>query len=266
MKKVLLGLIIVSFFSLFSCEKEKLDTPGNISGMGNTSGDLEIKEFFELPKGINLVGDITGVKSPVGKSGEIGQSLGDAKADFSIFGSGGFVRLKLTLSNFRDYPITVFFRKGLVFRCNYGGFQQGLCAQTTWACIQPHSVRSLYVDLYCLNKGIPAPDQTGKYSILGITGSQTMWNLLNLIGWRKINYEMCYPRFHKGIEAEPTYEEIIARMQTIVHNLTNDGLEITAEDKAFLESIPELTPSEIPPLDIDLQYPEYFDEFVVPEK
>jgi len=176
------------------------------------------------------------------------------------------VRLKLTLSNFRDYPITVFFPKGLLMKCNFGNFQEGLCAQTTWACIQPNSVRSLYLDFYCLNRGIPSPDNTAKYSILGITGSQTIWKLLDLIGWRKINFEMCFPKPGKGIEAEPTYEEIITRLQTIIHRLTNDGLELTEEDKVFIRSIPELSPSEIPPLDINLQYPEYFDEFVVPQK
>ena len=33
---------------------------------------------------------------------------------------------------------------------------------------------------------------------------------------------------------------------------------------AFIESIPELSSTEIPQLDANLQYPEYFNEFVVP--
>jgi len=266
MKKVLIGFILMSFFTVISCEKDKIDIPGNIPGMGNTKGELQIKQKYELPKGINIVGEITGVKSGIGKTGEIINNVWDAKTDCPIYGSGGFVRLKLNLLNYRNYPITVFFSKGLIFKCNFGGFQESMCGQTTWACIPPNTLRSIYLDLYCLNKGIPSPDNTGKYSILGITASKTMWDLLNLIGWRKINYEMCFPRPGKGIEAEPAYEEIIERMQTVIHNLTNYGSELSADDIAFIQNIPELSESEIPSLDVNLQYPEYFDEFVVQEK
>lgn len=266
MRKIIFGLLIGSTIGLLSCEKDNLDTPGSISGMGYTAGELQVKRYYELPKGINLVGEITGVKSGIGKAGESIPNLGDAKTDCSIYGSGGFVRLKLNLFNYRNYPITVFFPKGLLFKCNFGGFQTGMCCQTTWACLQPNSLRSIYLDLYCLNKGIPSPDQTGQYSILGITGSQTMWSLLNLIGWRMINYEMYFPKPGKGVQAEPTYEEIIEKLQVMVHKLTNDGVGLSTDDIDFIKSIPELSESDIPPLDVDLQFPEYFDEFVVPEK
>jgi len=266
MKGSLITLAFLAIFLLNACQKETIDTPGNIPGMGNTPGELQVKQAYNLPGGVYLVGDITGEKSPIGKAGEMIESFGDAKAVYSIFGSGGAVRLKISLFNSRTYPVTVFFPKGLLFRCNFGNFQHGLCAQTTWACIQPNSSRSIYLDMYCLNYGIPSPDQTAKYSILGITSSQTIWNMLNLIGWRKVNYEMIFGSQGKGIKAdEPSYEEIIERIQAMVHDLTNFANDLTSDDKAFIQSISELSSSEIPQLDVDLQYPEYFDEFVVPE-
>lgn len=67
----------------------------------------------------------------------------------------------------------------------------------------------------------------------------------------------------KGVLA-PTYDEITARMQDIVWNLTNNGKDISAEDQAFIESIPELAPSEIPVLDTQAQFPVYFEEYIAP--
>lgn len=268
MKKKLFGLLIIAVFTLFSCEKEPLDSPGEIQGKGETPGELLVKEPFKLPVGIELIGEVTGTVNDGSKSEGTKSVNEEVKSDYSLFGSGKYVRLTLNLFNSGDYPRTVFFPKGLVWRCNFGNFQHGLQAQTTWVCLQPKLSRTIYVDLYCINAGIPAPDQTGTYSILGVTSSQTMCNLLNLIGWRKVNYEMVYG-VHiggKGIQDEPTYNEITEKLQLIVHNLTDKGIDITAEDKAFIESIPELSSSEIQQLDVDLQYPEYFNEFVVPDK
>jgi len=50
----------------------------------------------------------------------------------------------------------------------------------------------------------------------------------------------------------------------MVWNLTNNGTNLSAEDIEFIESIPELSPDEIPVMDDNSQYPEYFEEFVAP--
>jgi len=93
--------------------------------------------------------------------------------------------------------------------------------------------------------------------------------MLNTIDWRKINYEMIFGYLPTGCKKslllETTYKQITKRLQNVVWNLTNNGLERSSEDKAFIESIPELDPSEIPPVDANSQLPEYFNEFVVPD-
>jgi hypothetical protein len=133
--------------------------------------------------------------------------------------------------------------------------------------LEPNEQRTVYIDLYCANLGIPAPDENGKYIILGITSSKVLWNLLNIIGWRKINYEMIMGSYLGSVgKGTPSYEEITEKLQIMVHNLTNRGIELTEDDKAFISSIPELAPEDRPVLDENAQYPEYFEEFKPPVK
>jgi hypothetical protein len=257
MKKFLFLLAAISFIGLNSCEKIPTENLGEIPGMGNSDENLQVKEPFTMPDGIIVIGDITGIQNPVNKSSEL-KSTSDTEFDFPRFGSG-FVRLQLTLCNATNYPRTIFFPKGLMWECKNRTSQHGLQCQTTWVCLQPNTTRTIGIDLYCANLGLPVPNQTETYKILGVTNSQLIWNLLNLIGWRKVNYEMCHTST-KGEEG-PTYEEIIDRLQTIVHNLTNRGIDISNDDKEFIQSIPELAPEEIPQIDENSQFPEYFEEF-----
>ena len=43
-----------------SLEVEK-EIPGQIPGMGNAGGDLEVKTPFVLPEGISVVGEVRGI-------------------------------------------------------------------------------------------------------------------------------------------------------------------------------------------------------------
>jgi len=251
-------LVVLSLIGLLSCEKEPFDSVGQIEGMGDNTGKLQVKKPYVLPEGILVIGEIRGVENYPNKSATLKSSFA-----FPYYGSGGFVRLQLTLVNTKEFPRTVFFPKGLVWQCKDRTAQHGLTCQTTWVCLQPNTTRTIGIDLYCANLGIPSPDNTNTYNILGVTSSQIMWNLLNTIGWRKINYEM-YNTYTK--DDGPTYEEIIERLQFIVHNLTNRGIDISEDDRAFIESIPELSPEEIPQVDDNSKYPEYFEEFKITGK
>ena len=265
MKKLLFLLLSISLFGFSSCEKNIPEAPGRIPGLGNTPGEIDIKQPFVLPDGISAIGEISGIENPNAKGGEL-KPVNDSKSVLPRFGSGFAVRLKLTILNSRNNPRTVFFPKGLIWKCVDNDYQHGIQCQTTWFCLAPNEMRTIYIDLYCGNLGIPAPDSDGKYKILGVTSSKVLWDLLNLIGWRKINYEMIYASISGKGDGSPTYEEITQRLQTIVHNLTNRGIAISADDEAFILSIPELAPGEVPQVDQNSQYPEYFEEFKVTEE
>jgi hypothetical protein len=261
MKKVLFGFAILTLM-LGSCKKENSDALGKIQGMGNTGGNLQVKAPFTLPQGISLVGDITGLPKATTKSQSTTSTV------TSCFGSGGkMIKLKLTLLNTGNSPRTVFFPKGLLWECNTSGYQHAICLQTSWVCLKANETRTILLDLYCVNYGLSQSDEKAIYKILGICNSQVIGNLLNLIGWKKINYEMIFGYFGgtKGVSVTvPTYDEITTRMQDIVWNLTNNGKDISTDDEAFIQSIPELDPSEIPPIDSQSQFPVYFSEFIEP--
>jgi hypothetical protein len=267
MKKVLFGFIVSTLFSLGSCQKENLDSPGSIQGMGNALGNLEVKTPFTLPKGIALIGDISGVITPVGK---VAKEEDSKSITLPCYGSGGkMIKLKLTLLNSGNSPKTIFFPKGLLWKCNISGYQHAILLQTTWISLTANSQRTIVIDLYCINYGLDPSDGNSTFQILGVSSSNVINNLLKIIGWRKINYEMIYGTFavgKSGTAEVPTYEMITDRMQSILWNLTNNGIDISSVDRAFIESIPELPSSEIPALDSQAQFPEYFKEFVMPGK
>lgn len=261
MKKKLIGFVIITLISI-SCQKEKLDVLGNIQGMGNAPGNLEVKAPFTFPQGITLIGDISGLNNPGLKSG------GSKSESYSTHGSGGkMIKLKLTLLNSSDKPKTIFFPKGLLWECNISGYQNAILLQTTWISLKANSKREIIMDLYCVNFGLKPSDGISTFKILGVSKSTIIGKLLTAIGWKKINFEMIYGTYATGKgTAEPTYEQITERLQNIVWNLTDHSIDITPEDQAFIENIPELAPAEIPALDENSQFPEYFDEFVAPGK
>ncbi len=247
-------MLVLALISLSSCEKEMLDSPGDISGMGNNLGKLEIKQVYELPKGVFMVNQIN--------------EPDDKDTTFSKFGSGKNERVKLTLFNSNNAPRTVFLPKGLIFQNSTPGYHNGILLQTTWMTIEAGARRDVIVELFCINSGLLHNNQDSHYNFLGVTDSPTFSRLLDLIGWRKINYEMIYGSFKGGQPVSPSgpaYGDITARLQTIVWNLTDLGIDISEEDTKYLESIPVLFPDEIPPVDeVSSSYPEFFHEFKVP--
>jgi hypothetical protein len=86
-----------------------------------------------------------------------------------------------------------------------------------------------------------------------------MNNLLNLIGWRKINYEML---IGSGSDLKTdAYLDVMQPLRDLVWRLTDSGIDITDEDINSIDNIPELSESEIPPIDQTGKFPEYFDEY-----
>jgi hypothetical protein len=262
MKKLLFGLYAFTLVVCFtSCEKETPESPGNIQGMGNTPGKLKIKEPFVLPEGINIVGEITGLDNSAGSKYGLNQ---DSK--YSILGSGDGVKLVLTFINSTDVNKTVFLPKGLLFESNSIDNCNALVLQTTWFCITSNSQRTIVLNLYCITKTRTSPGPNSTYKAIGISSSDVIDKFLKMIKWRRINIEMNYGGFN-GVKTTssqgPTYELIIDRLQTIVTNLTSDGIDISVDDKSFIESIPELSSEEIPPLINQSQFPVYFNEFIM---
>jgi hypothetical protein len=246
-KTIFYGLVFLATITLNSCEKLFIDdSPGNISGMGNNNGELQIKESYELPEVIVLI-----------------KPIAEEIIDGSLprYGSGS-VHLKITLLNYSDTAITVFFPKGLIIKCNSPIYHNLMLLQTCWICLQPNGPKSFILDTYCVNTGkkhLAPPDIT--FEILGLSGSKVINDLLDLIGWRKINYEMIIGSSSSA--KTDAYLDVMQPLRDLVWKLVSPGGNITNEDKWFIESIPELSSSEIPPKDSLGRFPDYFDEYVV---
>jgi hypothetical protein len=241
MKKLLLVLSIASMVAMVSCQKELPEAPGYIPGMGDEPGDLQVQAAYNLPQDVVFVGDITGA---IETSSNVLKSA--STVNYTCYGSGhNQVRLKMCLENKSDKKKTVCFPKGLVWKCDNSNVQHGILVQHTWFCLQPNSQRTVELELYCVNYGRETSSTESTYGCLGITSSNTIWNLLNLIGKKKVNYECWYGNSSatslKSVSDDAiTYEAISTELQAAVWNLTNFGNDLTEEQKAFIQAIPDL--------------------------
>jgi hypothetical protein len=247
MKKIFYGLLLLSMITLWSCEKSTIDeSPGNISGMGVNPNELQIKEYITLPEGIYLVDSYT--------------EINNIDASLPRFGSGPS-HLKINLFNPTDIPITVFFPKGLIWKCNSPDNHNLILLQTCWVSLKPNVVKTFILDAYSINLAKKHQADAGiTFEILGLSGSQVINKLLDLVDWRKINYEMITGS--SSDEKTNAYLDLMEPLQDIVWNLTDNGIDITDEDIKFIKGIRELSASEIPQKNYLGQFPGYFDEFM----
>nr|WP_319398929.1 thioester domain-containing protein [uncultured Carboxylicivirga sp.] len=276
MRKILSVFAIGALLIFSACEKDHVEAPGDIPGMGNASGELTYDEAFSLPEGIELVGTMTGIDESSSVAIGDDMSLKSTFANQSVqtfgnYGSGGrFIKLLCNLKNTTNQYRTVFFPRGLLCKVHKEGYQNAMSLQWTWVTIKPYGSRTFILHMYCINYGRSGSDAQSEFSFLGITNSPTMWNLINRIGWRKINYEHYfghgYPTSYSLKDEAVSYENITSELQNAVWSVTNgDGL--TDESISFIESIPELEEGTYPDNldDIDIQPPFYFDEYTPAE-
>lgn len=266
MNKIYL-MVAASFLLLCACQREMIESPGNIPGMGETPGELEVVSNYVLPDGIDLVGDITGIDEAAMSEIASVANVKSASA-LSSYGSGGkYVRIQLTLQNRTERDVTVYFPQGLVWRCEQQGYQHAITAQTTWVCLRQNSRRTIFLDLYCINFGRHGSSIESNYAMVGVSNSVTIGRLMKLIGWKKINFEMLCSstdgELKAANETELSYAEVTDRVQTIIWNLTNHGLDLSADDEAFFAGLPDIEEAQRPVTDKDGNFAGYLEEYSV---
>lgn len=236
MKKVNFLYVLLFLISgiLISCDKEDdngQDTPGNIPGMGNTEGELEIIEPFEMPEDISIEGEITGFDgSPLAleNSGDL------TKTGYYRCGSGGRdIVLNITLRNNSNNSKYFVFKRGFVFKCLKEGYQNGICARRVGINIPARSSRKCKLLLYCINAGKKGSSANVRYLAKGITASKRMMELLNALEYKKINVSDFSP------EELVEYDDRCTRIQKIIWSVTN-GKGVSKDDWKFIKSLPEV--------------------------
>lgn len=256
MKKYLVLSIILSGFIFGSCQKEEaVDVPGNIPGMGDNNSALEVKPI-SLPENVAVVGEIRGYVE--------NNKSASTFPNYKIFGgSGEFIRLEYTVKNINNIAVTVFFPAGTIFKSSNLAYQHGILLQWTWFCIPANSQRTIVLYLYCINKGKNNSDASNTYQLAGQTTSRPILNLLNMLKLKKVNHEF-FNHLKSASADDYGYSTISEQMQKALWALTNDGTEVPAEIKAYINALPELETAKIPEklINDNAELPLFFEEYV----
>ncbi|NPA37549.1 MAG: hypothetical protein GXO47_11960 [Chlorobi bacterium] len=257
MKKFINLFVIASLFLIgFTACENNDEGPGNIPGMGETPGELEIKEAFTPPEDINIsvqsgdemtMDELTNSLSPELKSttstpwycGGGGSYLG---SQFKFW-----IRINLTLTNTGNEEKCVLFPIGLIFKVQEEGYQNGILLHDVNVCIPANSTKEICMFAFCLNKGRDGSNANLTYTLPGTTGSDYFWNvILNNLMDKNINIEnFLYPSTSStnlkstNEEGLDYYASIADQLQNIVWTVTNDDNELSQEQIDFMKSLPK---------------------------
>ncbi len=253
MKKIinLFFIIALVMIGFTSCEKKE-DIPAEIPGMGNTVGELEIKEAFVAPEGIT----ITGLEGLENVSVDASQAqLKSSQSSFFRRGCGGsyynnrfvaWIAVKLIFHNSSDSERCVTLPQGLVFDVNKPGYQPGITVSPVKICIKGNSPRTVSLYLMCINRGKNGSDADVKYTIKGTTGAKRILSFLARLKDRKVNWQNYVGNSTsaqlKSANSDDleTYKEIADEIQNDIWTITNDGEDLSEEQIEYIESIPML--------------------------
>ena len=256
MKKFLLMALAIATFAISSCVKEQVieESPGNIPGMGETPGSLQVISEFEFPDGIIIDGKIRGsdgvIRSqtfnPILKDEGGGDKHNDengcnhgsdhtgGQGGKCEHGSGGqWISLDLTFVNITDLVKEIRLPAGLLFECEQEGYQHGILIQEVLINIKGRGAVNVKLNLYCINQGRGASDITLSYQLRGITSSQHMGHLATKLAGKKI--DVIY--FNETDITE--YHHMTDQIQNLVWAITN-GSGIDQAGWEFIESLQDL--------------------------
>ncbi len=259
MKKFINLFFIIAIVAIgFSSCEEKESVSEGIPGMGETPGELEIKEAF-----VDTDGTIDGISFNIQGAEQMstddllasGQNqLKSTSGSWNYYGCGGswhnssfkfWIRIKLTLTNSSDGEKCIKFPAGLVFKVNEPGYQNGVLLSDIDVCINANTTKEIYLFAFCLNKGRDGSNANVTYAILGITSSDWLWKyILNDLVGKTINIEYALNTSPSAqlksanIVDLSKYEEIADYLQNAIWTLTNDRKELSQEQIDYIKAIP----------------------------
>nr|WP_319401915.1 hypothetical protein [uncultured Carboxylicivirga sp.] len=250
MKKLLYSLFAGITLMGISCSEDidLNDTPGNIPGMGNTPGQIEVLGTFSLPDGVAIDGEIKGSLSDISLQASIlkstssddGESDGDhhdggdsenhsgggcgddgcthqgGQGGTCEHGSGGqWVALNLTFVNLTDLIKEIVLPAGLVFECDQEGYQNGILIQEVAIKIMGRGAVNIRLNLYCVNEGKLGSDETLTYQLRGIASSKHIGHLTTRLSGKKID------TIHFSEDEREEYDAMRSKLQTLIWSITN---------------------------------------------
>ncbi len=243
------GLLIL-VFSACSDDNATSDvgTPGNIPGMGNAGGELEISEPFVLPEGVTVL-SISGVDNPdpaadIAAAAMKSTSCGDDDHDdegetqdlyyLPAIGSGGeWIALNLLLEVADGVNKDIIIPAGMLVKCEQDGYQNGIVLQDVRIHLAGCKNIQIKLFVYCINKGKTGSTKQLTYVFKGITQCELFTALTAALEYKKIDIS----DFSED-ELED-YEYITTGLQDIVWAITN-GRGANHKDWAFIEALKDI--------------------------
>jgi hypothetical protein len=223
MRKIIF-LVTFSFIivvSLLYCGKDKdnSDDPGNIPGMGDAGGELEVEDPLSFEIGLSLIGDIVGFEVN-------NEPLGNP------VGSGGqWVILDVLIQNETDKLANFYLPGGAVVECQTEGYQHAICINRVDISIEAEKTKNCKLLVYCINKGRSGSHPDITYLIKGISSSDRMMRLVEALEDKKIDVRDYLP------DNKAEFDALCVNIQDVVWAITN-GSGLSDDDWVFINSLP----------------------------
>jgi hypothetical protein len=224
MRKILF-LVTFSFIvavSFLSCGKDKNndDDPGNIPGMGDEGGELEVDEPYTYSLAPSIVGDI------------IGGTVNPMPTENAVGSGGGWVILDILLENTTEKEAYFSLAGGSVIECQTASYQHAISIRRVDVSVEAESTKGFKLLVYCINRGRSGSSPDITYIIKGVTSSDRMMRLVEALEDKKIDIRDYLP------DHISEFVELSKKIQDIVWAITNDS-GLNDEDWVFINSLPD---------------------------
>ncbi|MFT5749511.1 MAG: hypothetical protein ACI93S_000772 [Ancylomarina sp.] len=222
----LLFLVTFSFIvavTFLSCSKDKSDNddPGNIPGMGDAGGDLEVDGPSSYPIQPSIIGDITGLEvAPLPTENVAGSG-------------GGWVILDIEIENTTDEEADFYLLGGSVIECQEVGYQNAISINRVDVSVEAESSKHIKLLVYCINRGRSGSSPEISYIIKGVSSSDRMMRLVEALENKKIDIRGYLP------DDKMEFIDLSEKIQDLVWEITN-GSGLSDDDWTFINSLPTI--------------------------
>lgn len=219
-KKLLIALLVSFCLVNFSCKKtDEVGVPEEqilvttLTGFGSSTASPTGTEF-KLPTGVTYTADIKRVPSTACTTDTM-----------RYFGVSGLVPLLVSLRNNNSTATTVSFPRGLVFKCQDSGYQNGILLQDFTTTIPANTNWCVHMYLACTNFHRHVPTSNEVYGNPVITNSSKMHEVMNILKTKQVLRYTSYGR------------NLASKLQSAIWNIT-DYSGLTTADLTYLNGLP----------------------------
>ena len=171
------------------------DTPGNIKGMGNSTASLQGTPF-KFTSTVEIEGGLKGWEFDLQHEGFC-----------QVNGSGIVVLISMELVSKLDKDTVLVLPAGLTFVADDINDQNGILLQKVTIALAARQRCRTLLYAFCLNASRKGSSKSSRYQFGPITNSGSMWELIDLVKNKKVNYADY--SFEKYMENVGTFQNAV---------------------------------------------------------